>query len=199
MIIIRDDDVLRQSSAYLDPVERLKKVHRWILEAPRYFLHVAGVLVTEIQEFPEAIKFIKIESEEGRMKLELHGLKHIDYGALDQKEIEEHLEISLNWMDKVLNVKPTKFFTPWGTPSDYPPIARASNKFGLQPVDCSLIRKPSNALTLVRRNGIVDANLEERDILFHWWEQGMRIPRLIKCFKYGSYKAAKEEEPELYQ
>ena len=90
MIRVRDDDVLIRSSG-CDSFKRFKQVHSWICESDK-FIHVPAVLVTEIQEFPECIKFVREETQAGRMMPETHGFEHIDYAKLTKDEIIEHLK-----------------------------------------------------------------------------------------------------------
>src|SRR3972149_905580 len=54
-IRIRDDDVLVPSRQWPDSVKRFKGFHNIITQDPKHFLHVATILVTEIQQFPEIL------------------------------------------------------------------------------------------------------------------------------------------------
>ncbi len=193
-VIIRNDDVLCPSSAFSDPVERLKKFHRWIVDVPDHVLHVPAILVTEIQEYPEAIEYIQEETAQKRMSPQIHGLTHIDYGGISLDQIRDHLGQCVEWMSNTFEERPTHFMTPWGSNSQ--DIQKACNELGLIVMDCSKIVKPSNALTHIRRYGL--EGLRGRYVLTHWWEQGLRIHRLVMCYKYGGWEQAKSELPKLF-
>ena len=87
MIRVRDDDVLISSKGTKNPLTKFKMVHDWICEVPETLIHVPTILVTEIQEFPEAIEYIRQETAEGRMLPEIHGWSHKDYASLNSAEI----------------------------------------------------------------------------------------------------------------
>ena len=91
MIRVRDDDVLLPSSSYGCELGRLKQIHEWICEVPDKMIHVPTILVLEIQEFPEAIEWVRQETAEGRMLPEIHPLSHKDYASLTEKQIQAEL------------------------------------------------------------------------------------------------------------
>lgn len=187
---VRVDDVLISSS---DPkmkgreFHQFKKYHNWIQIAPNHLFHTPAILVKEIQQFPEAIKFIKEELTQGRLFPILHGLEHVDYGKMKQTEIEAHLDEALSWMEKTFEVSPTIFAVPWGARSDE--IEKAARKFSLEVegVDGPVL-DVSVAHSLVRDAGV--ASLRGRVILCHSWERGLRLYRIAQSFKYGSYQEA---------
>lgn len=189
-IRVRDDDVLLPSSSTDDPFGKFSKVHRWICEVPDHVMHVPTILVTEIQQFPQAIEYIRTETAEGRMEPQLHGLEHIDYGKLDYQEVCNHLNICRDWMINNLGVNPTRFMTPWGASQPHLHAAAAACDYEL--VDCSRIHK------LAGRNGVVDRlrsgespdYLENDEIFLHWWESGLRLKRVLETIKHGSWAEA---------
>ena len=83
MIYLRDDDVLVSSSSS-QGLKRFKQIHNWVAEVPG-ILHIPTILVTEIQQFPEGIEFVREETAKGKMRPELHGLEHIDYNKLSRR------------------------------------------------------------------------------------------------------------------
>ena len=118
MIRVRDDDVLIPSSSYSVELGRLQQIHEWMCEVPDRIIHVPTILVTEIQEFPEAIEWISRETEQGRMLPEIHGLTHKDYASLSTQEIQSDMKECRDWIYAHLGHEPTKFYSPWGAGAD---------------------------------------------------------------------------------
>lgn len=190
MIYVRDDDVLLSSSSHADPLKHFKTVHSWICETPK-LLHVPTILVTEIQEFPEAIEFIKEETGAGRMRPEIHGLKHIDYAKLSLKEVIDHLCRCIEFLLDNFDVDSTTWYTPWGASA--PHLHEAASEVGLKLVDCSNINKLAGRYGLVqlaREGKDIEKIMEEKEIFFHWWEGGLRLKRVIEVLKHGSFEVA---------
>lgn len=191
MIFVRDDDVLLKSSSYADPLERFKQVHRWICEVPDKVLHIPAILVTEIQEFPEAIEYIKEETAEGRMRLEIHGLKHVDYAKLDAYAVRQELKECQVFLNREFNVSATTWYTPWGANAAY--LYEAAEAVGLKLVDCSNINKLAGRYGMVQQ--LKDGHdpikfLDGKEIFMHWWEGGMRLKRVLEAIKHGSWVEA---------
>lgn len=167
MIFVRDDDVLL-SSKDTDSLGRFKRVHELICSNPR-FVHVAAILVEEIQTVPGAVEYIREENANGRLKLQLHGLRHVDYGAMDIKDVHVHLSHSIEWMFQWFRVIPTKWYTPWGSTQEH--LHVAAKAAGLQLVDCSNRIKTcgeNGALDLLRKHGCLDP-FEDKELHIHWW------------------------------
>jgi len=185
MIYVRDDDVLIPGKGGL---ERFRRYHELICSNPR-FLHRAAILVTEIQTVPGAVEYVYDEWDKGRLFLELHGLEHVDYGAMPKHKVIDHLHKALEWMRPAC---PGRWYTPWG--STQPHLHEAAKEVGLELVDCS------NIIKLRGRNGAVDILREGRDLdyfenkeLFtHYWEKGNRLQRIVNFEQYGSWKAVTE-------
>ena len=199
MIYIRDDDVLVPSKSTVHPFEKFRKFHSWLCESPR-LLHIPTILVTEIQQFPEAVEFVRAESAEGRMKPQLHGYQHIDYGKLAKEEIREHLERSLEWWEGNIGGPCfDKWYTPWGANSVT--IREAADEFKLQIVDCSQLILLEKALAQMKKRGgpAIVNGYEERELFWHWWQQGLRPLRLAMVTKYGSWERAESARPELFR
>jgi len=198
MIYVRNDDVLIQSSSWDDPLGRLKQIHGWICESDR-FLHIPAVLVTEIQEFPEAIEFISEETAEGRMLPELHGLTHIDYAKLSESEIIDQLSEGKDWMQDKFGLVPNRFFSPWGGNAEH--MYTASAACDLELIDCSRINKMNGRHGIVQRlkDGESIDYLEDDYIFSHWWQGGARLKRIIEVAKHGSWEAAAEANRELFK
>lgn len=199
MIYVRDDDVLIESSSYKDPFKHFQTVHDWICETDK-LLHVPAILVNNVVKdgskgitgFPEAMEYIKSETAAGRMRPEIHGYEHIDYGKLNKAEVVAHLEMCQNFMWYYFDVQPTKWYTPWG--ASQPHLHDAASFVGLKLVDCSNINKLAGRYGIVQqlKDGRDISYLENREIFFHWWEGGLRLKRVIEALKYGSYAAAAE-------
>jgi peptidoglycan/xylan/chitin deacetylase (PgdA/CDA1 family) len=191
-IIMRNDDILLFSKGHKDPAAKFTKYHRWMLEGLEFFKHVPTILVRDIQQFPKIIEYIREETAEGRMFPELHGYEHVDYANLPEKEVDEHLERSVEWMERELRVRPKKFYTPWGADANNPVISSTSAKYGLTPIDISKVVMLGKAVALVKENSIEISyrHLKGREILTHWWQRGLRVPRIVKSFRHGGWEAA---------
>ena len=203
MIRVRDDDVLLHSSSYDDELGRLKQVHAWICEVPEKFIHVPAILVTEIQEFPEAIDWIRQETAEGRMQPEIHGLSHKDYAALTTTEIMLELEECKEFVHKQFNYIATKFYTPWGAGADArgSHIEGAAAVVGLETVTCERINKMTGRYGVVQQ--LMDGHsvdyLDGDEIFMHWWEGGARLKRIVEVAKHGSWDEAVKHNKRLFR
>jgi hypothetical protein len=190
MIYIRDDDVLMPSSGIQDPFKKFRRIQNWLKEVPQHFMHVPAILVTEIQQFPKCIDFVREETKEGRMEPELHGYEHIDYGRLTLNEVKNHLEMSLEWMKEEFEVVPKKWYTPWGGHNGT--MEEAAHSFNLEMVTTANIVRPSNFLDMIKKHGpILDQDVE---IFMHWWNRGLRLRKITGIYKCGSYKNALEQD-----
>lgn len=198
LIRVRGDDVLVHSEAMKGAeFSKWKKHHQWVVEGPPYFFHVAAILCKEIQDFPEAIEYIRKEVAEGRLALDLHGWEHIDYGKLETEDIELHLEQSFDFFLKTFNCLPFRWATPWGANS--PNIRKAARKFSLivEGVTDPVIDQ-SQAVNIVQHADSIEP-LIDKIILFHWYEKGLKLWRIIQAAKYGSWKQAALAHPEEYK
>ncbi len=195
---VRDDDVLLQSSSYDDPFGRFKQIHEWIAASDR-FIHVPTVLITEIQEFPECIEYIRKEAVAGRMRPEIHGLRHIDYGKLSEFEVMDQLNLCLKYFKRWGFGRPRKWYTPWGASQAH--LHYAAKKVGLKLVDCSGINKLNGRYGIIQRlkDGETVDFLDGDEIFMHWWEGGARLKRVIEVARHGSWDAAKEANRELFK
>jgi len=171
MIRIRDDDVLIHSSGHKDPFARLKQVHELIVKEGA--LHVPAILVTEIQDFPEAIRYIRDEREAGRMEVQWHGLEHVDYAKKDRDQIIHELLVSQQFFIDNFGVRFTKFYTPWG--ANAPHIYEAAATHNIETIDCS------NWIRCVHVNkNPKQFRGKDIEITIHWYEG---IDRLKHAFR----------------
>jgi peptidoglycan/xylan/chitin deacetylase (PgdA/CDA1 family) len=197
MIRIRDDDVLMHSSSKGDEFTKFKMIHEWICEVPDSLIHVPTILVTEIQEFPDCIEYIRQETAEGRMLPEIHGLTHHDHAALTAKEISMELSECQDWIFDNLGHTPTKFYTPWGAGSDArgAHIKGAAKDVGLELVTCEQIVKLEGRLGVINalKAGWDIKYLNGGEIFLHWWQNATRLKRVIEVIKHGSWAEAKAE------
>jgi len=180
MIYIRDDDVLVRSSGYSDPVAQFKGVHQIIARQSKV-LHVPTILVTEIQEFPDCIDYIWEETCAGRMRPEIHGFKHIDYGKLPPAEIREHLLRCMDFILHQFHYLPTKFYTPWGASTqDIRDVCKGLN---LEMVDGSSrnkLRGKSGAWQMIQDGYDLNEVWKGQDIHIHWWEDTERLEKVLE-------------------
>ncbi|MHA2066700.1 MAG: hypothetical protein ACXABY_20200 [Candidatus Thorarchaeota archaeon] len=206
MIAVRDDDVLLSSSSYENELGRFKQIHEWICEVPEHMIHVPTILVTEIQDFPEAIEYIRSETQAGRLLPQLHGLEHIAYGKLPYDEVIHHLEQGKEWMVRNLDVMPTVWYTPWGASQDF--LHTAAENCGLALRDCSRISKLKGRYGVVQflKDGAstddLDAHLNkysDGEIFTHWWEGGARLKRVVEVIKHNSWVTASQNNEALFR
>ncbi len=198
LIRIRDDDILVHSSSYEDTFGRFKQVHEWVC-ASKQFIHVPTILIEEIQEFPECIRYIRDETEKGRMLPEIHGLRHIDYAKLDKAEIVQHLNICKQFLWDSFGRKSQCFMTPWG--ANAPHIFEAAEEVGLQVIDCSAIMKLEGKHGIVQRlrDGEKLSKFYGCEFFTHFWAGGARLKRIVEVFKHGSWAEAKKANRELFR
>ena len=203
MIRVRDDDVLLSSKSTDKPLTKFKMVHEWICEVPEKLIHVPTILVTEIQEFPEAIEYIRQETAEGRMIPEIHGLQHIDYAALEHDEIVNQLEYCRGWIKKYLGCDVTRFYTPWGAGADErgAHIRPATEAVGLEMVTCEDINKMNGRYGVIRelKDGNTIDYLQGKEIFLHWWENVTRLKRIVEVIKHGGWEEAKAVNRKLFK
>ena len=202
-IRVRDDDVLIGSKSTDNPLKKFQMVHGWICEVPETLIHVPTILVTEIQEFPDAIEFIRQETAEGRMIPEIHGLSHKDYASLTFTEIVLELEECREWILKNLGCGVTKFYTPWGAGSDErgAHIRPAAIHAGLELVTCEDIHKMNGRYGVIQelKDGNTIDYLQDKEIFLHWWENVTRLKRIVEVIKHGSWAAAKDANKQLFR
>jgi len=203
MIRVRDDDVLISSKGTDNPLKKLQMIHEWMLEVPDKLIHVPTILVTEIQEFPEAIEWIRQETLEGRMLPEIHGLSHKDYAALTPDEIKRDMEYCRDWIYVHLGHRPTKFYTPWGAGFDArgAHIRPACAEIGIEVVTCEHINKLNGRYGVVQnlKDGKSIDYLEGDEIFLHWWESMARLKRIVEVIKHGSWEAATAANKRLFR
>lgn len=193
-IRVRDDDVLIRSRQFAgQEFGRFKGYHNTVLQDQRHFIHVGAILVTEIQDFPEAIEFIKAETAAGRFLPEVHGLKHIDYAALSTEEIQEHLLTCRQFIQEKMDYNPTVFYTPWGAGEDErgSHIGPAAAAVGFKLVTCARIKQqhPARILEDVKRieQGLFTqeelmAKWSGQELMRHWWEGLGALDEVVKYF-----------------
>jgi hypothetical protein len=194
--------VLLPSSSYSSELGRLKQIHEWICEVPDTLIHVPAILVTEIQQFPECIEWIRQETEEGRMLPEIHGISHKDYAALTPAEIVSELSECREWIWDKFGVVANKFYSPWGAGADArgAHIRPACEEMNIELVTCENINK------LCGRYGVVQELMDGRDISYldgqeifmHWWEGGSRLKRVVEVIKHGSWNEAVKHNRKLF-
>ena len=206
MIRVRDDDVLIGSSGIKDELAKFKMVHEWICEVPDTLIHVPTILVTEIQDFPECVEFVRQETLEGRMIPEIHGLSHKDYASLKPARIVEEMEICRDWIHAQFGHIATKFYSPWGAGFDArgAHIRPACASVGIELITCEHINKMNGRYGVIQqlKDGRPLSYLEDTkdgEIFLHWWESMARLKRIVEVAKHGSWEAAKAENSKLFR
>lgn len=183
---VRFDDILWESS---DPKMRgreLQKFQKHIAWCSALKVTLSpAILCQEIEKFPEGIAYIKekIQSDE-RFFPDLHGWDHGPYGDRTQAEIEEHLEQAFTWFETNLEVTPHRWVTPHGANSY--PIQAAARKFGLTVEDTKYpVIDQKEADTKIRETRTA-ACLDDRVIMVHYWERGLRLLRVARIIEFGT-------------
>lgn len=204
-IRIRDDDVLVTSSGRKGKeFERFRGFHNTVCSDLVHFVHIPAILVTEIQQFPDCIEYIKAETAAGRMEPEVHGLHHVDYAALPIAEVVDQLLEAKAWIHNQFNWLPTKWYSPHGAGADArgAHLKTAALSAGLELITCNPLIKPSALVYDVRAAKGTDKETgltvigpptmstqelldkwEGREILRHWWEGHGALTEAITFFK----------------
>lgn len=203
MIRLRNDDVLVPSRGWAHPERRLAHIHRLTQLAEGRILHVPTVVVKGVRDgdkglrdYPEAIEMMQEATEKGEMTPEVHGLRHVDYGALSEAQVREEIEEARDWVAETFNRMPRIFFTPWG--SSAPHLHRVADALGLILVDTSEIIELARVCRELESGQITIQDLSGVSLFFHWWQRGTRINRICLAAQYGSWEAAKRAEPKLF-
>ena len=203
MIGVRDDDIILPSSSYENELDRVKQIHEWICEVPDKLIHVPTILITEIQEFPEAVEWIRQETLEGRMLPEIHGLRHINYAELEYDEVVNHLEYCRGWIQRKFDYDATRWYTPWGAGEDEvgAHLRPAAEAVGLTMVTCKNINKMNGRYGVVQelKDGRDLSYLDNQEIFLHWWEGGCRLKRIVEVIKHGTWDEAVKHNKELFR
>jgi hypothetical protein len=188
---IRFDDILWATG---DPkvkgkeLQKFKKHINWCkdIDVPL----APAILCQDIEQFPECVQYIKEQTGEGVMHPDLHGWTHGPYGDLSEEEVSEHLDKALTWFDANLGVMPIRFITPHGANSHA--IQAAAQEFGLIVEDTSYpVIDQKAADSQLRETGDVSI-LDDRVLMVHFWEKGLRLFRIAKIIQFGNISEAIE-------
>jgi hypothetical protein len=177
MIFVRDDDVLMASSQWPDPFVRFKEVHEMICRYD-FALHVPALLTSELDKFPEAIQYIRTETNAGRMQPEFHGIEHIDYANLTSEEILWNYMQAQGWFYRNIGVEFTKHYTPWGAGADErgAHIGPTAAHAGIVMVTCANLLEPEH---IIADPDASQAKYEGREIFIHWWAGIGKLQRAL--------------------
>jgi peptidoglycan/xylan/chitin deacetylase (PgdA/CDA1 family) len=192
------DDVLVHSEPMKDlEFQKFRKHHQWCLEAPKLFYPIAAVLCKEIQDFPDAIAYIRSQLDEHKLFVDLHGWEHIDYTKLTQEQVEEHLEKSFDFMLNTFNCLPIRWAPPWGGISEAMQQACRKYSLTLEGVTNPVIDQ-GDAVAMVKKHGTIEC-LQGKIIMVHWFERGLKLYRIIKTGVHGTWEEAAKAEPEYFK
>ena len=200
MIRIRCDDVMVESSSFSRErsINRIIQITRWMDKSPQgYFNFIPTILVEEMEHWPEVIDLIRHNTMAHKMSPQIHGFQHIDYASVDKQTIREHLKKCLVWFKDYLNYEPTTWATPWGAWTKE--MEEVANEFHLT-VETTAVTMPiGSAIDYIKARGVEEFRYSNPTILIHWWEKGLKLLRLTEIVRYGSYKAAQQERPDLFK
>jgi peptidoglycan/xylan/chitin deacetylase (PgdA/CDA1 family) len=180
-IRIRDDDVLLHSTRWPDAFKRFKGFHNLVLQDQEHFIHVAAVLITEIQDYPEAIELIRNEAKEDRIEPQIHGLKHIDYGKLTMIEAIEHLQECQLAFEAWEFPQPTLWYTPWG--ATQPHLHESAKICGLTLIDTSNALHPGPSRDYLKAHPTELDVWQGKEILRHWWESVGALDEFVTTYR----------------
>lgn len=197
MIRVRNDDVLVPSRGWTHPDRRFREVHELIAGAN--ILHIPTVVVTDggLEDYPDIIRYMRAETEAGRMTPEIHGWRHIDYAKLSEAEVREEIRSAQSWIADSFGRLPQMWMTPWGASA--PHLHRAAESLSLILVDTSRIVELSTACRRLRTGKATVESLNDVEIFMHWWSRGARLNRLCAAVSAGSWEAAQNMNPKLYK
>jgi hypothetical protein len=188
---IRFDDILWATG---DPkvkgkeFQKFKKHINWCkdIDVPL----APAILCQNIEEFPECLQYVREQTWEGVMHPDLHGWTHGPYGDLSVPEISKHLERALEWFDANLGVMPIRWVTPHGANSHA--IQAAAQKYDLIVEDTGYpVIDQKAADSRLRETGDVTL-LDDRVLMVHWYEKGLRLYRIAKVIQYKNIPDAIE-------
>jgi peptidoglycan/xylan/chitin deacetylase (PgdA/CDA1 family) len=166
MIYVRDDDVLVPSSSHEDSAGRFRGVHNII--AGHGFIHRPSIIVTQIQQFPSTIEFIREKYEAGEMEPQWHGLEHVDYATKGFEEIVYDIQTSQEFFMSNFGVEFTRFYTPWGANAEH--IDLACRSVGIEMIDCSDLIEPSH---IIKDPDPTYEKYDGKEVFIHWWTAGV--------------------------
>ena len=189
---IRFDDVITSSSDSRIKGKEVQKLFKHINWCSKLNVSLTpAILCKDIEQFPEGIALIRKMTKEGLIYPDLHGWDHGPYGDRSQNEIEEHLEKSLRWFNKNLDITPIRWITPHG--ADSLDMRTAASKFNLiiETTDYPVIdQKILNSYLRTTRN--IDV-LKNRIIMVHYWERGLRLYRIARIIEFQNIGVAIRE------
>jgi hypothetical protein len=195
VIRMRDDDVLVPSRSWASPFGRFRQLHEWIRMCPG-MVHVPTLIIEELKAFPECIEYLQYETDEGHMLPEFHGMWHVNYAALPEQHVREHLDEGCEWILHTFRRRPTTWYTPWGSTQEH--LQKLAAEFGLTLVGVDREWNLDRVCARLRTGSETPETLQGHEILFHWWEGGARVGRVAHTVKHGSWEAAAKAEPELF-
>lgn len=142
-----------------------------------------AILCQDIEEVPGAIEKVREWLLEDKIYPDLHGWDHGPYASRSQREIEEHLEQACEWFVAKLDGNvPVRWVTPHGATS--PAMVAAAAKFDLT---IETTEKPvidqKQMDTLLRETWDLTL-LNDRVIMNHWWERGLRLFRIARIIEH---------------
>ncbi len=192
-IIVRVDDVMCESSAWDRPrsIRRITAFQRWMSDIPA-IEYVPTVLVTEIQDYSEVIELLRAGAQSKIASPQIHGLEHIDYGALDEATVRSHLKKCIEWFERELDFTPTVWATPWGGTNDI--MQRVSAELGLRLETTHPTIDVKKAMGYLKSGQMEVKDFFGKTILEHWWNRGSTLLRFVDCVRYGSYTEAVKQD-----
>jgi hypothetical protein len=149
-----------------------------------------AILCQDIEQFPECMEYIRGETSKETLFPDLHGWTHGPYGDLTVEEIRRDLDLAFEWFDKNLGVVPIRWVTPHG--ANTIEIQDAAREFGLIVEDTTLPVIDQKVLDSHLREYKDLSVMDNKVLMVHWWERGLRLFRIARIISNGSVQAAIE-------
>jgi peptidoglycan/xylan/chitin deacetylase (PgdA/CDA1 family) len=202
MIKLRNDDVLVDSGGgkYAGKeFERFRFIHEQILRTEGKMIHYPAIVCEELAKHPECLEYVREEVANGRMRPYLHGWDHAeDWTKKSEDEIRDMLIRCDDWFWDNLETEYDVWATPWGARSEK--ATKVAGKLGIETQSTRPTIDIKEAGKLVTTYGNAD-RLEGQIILYHWWQRGLSLFKIVECLVYGSVEKAKvlTTNPEWYK
>lgn len=186
---IRFDDVLWKTG---DPKVRGKEFQKftknvkWCINTN--VVLTPAILCQDIMDFPEAIEYVRVKTQEGILYPDLHGFDHGPYAPRSKEVIRDHLKRSIDWFHDHLEVIPVRWVTPHGADTPIMREVAAEHYLILESTSDPVIdqKKLDNRLRETR-----DLNVfRDKVIMNHWWERGLRLYRIARIIEFQGVSEA---------
>jgi len=175
-MIYRTDDVDHRTD-----IGTLAQVHELFLAKEK--IQTMSIVCGLIEQNPSVIGYIK---NTPNWDLQIHGFVHDNYSQETSRRIESDLVACLDVMDRVFQIKPTRWYLPWngwvaGHGFDLVPrVAKIAKRYGVEvDYDCIYI---GHFLAGQSGDPKFAKDAQKTTVYFHLWDQKDvdLVPRLLE-------------------